>query len=219
MSTATGGARGAVATRPRKFRRSTPPLIHPLGGFENSKRLDRLEAKLSGFIRTETGRISNKLVRSFPGYVFVIEDLDLRGCKGQKRFAYKALQSSLEKKAPVIKVNPAYTSQACPACGHVSRRNRSGIRFRCTSCGNKLHADSVGSVNLLGRSEDHKIKITTSVSEVKTLLSQRYFSRRNPKNRTVSQVGSLGCELASLSSMPRLRPGKALNAEGFYGQP
>jgi hypothetical protein len=41
--------------------------------------------------------------------VFVIEDLDLRGCRGQKRFAYRALAHSLETRAPVIRVNPAYT--------------------------------------------------------------------------------------------------------------
>jgi transposase len=62
---------------------------------ENSPRLDRLEDKLTGMIKTCAGGAANKLVTAYPSHVFVIEDLDLRGCRGQKRFAYRALHHSL----------------------------------------------------------------------------------------------------------------------------
>lgn len=148
---------------------------------ENSPRLDRLEDKLTGMVKTITGEVANKLVRSAPeGTVFVIEDLDLRGCRGQKRFAYRALAHSLETKAPFIKVNPAYTSQECPSCGYVSRNNRKGTDFVCRSCGRRSHADVVGGINLLGRSEDKQVDLNDHHRDVRELLRARYFSRRNP---------------------------------------
>ncbi len=51
----------------------------------------------------------------------------------------------------VIKVNPAYTSQTCPACGHIDAANRDGQRFDCTACGHTDHADRVGAVNIATR--------------------------------------------------------------------
>jgi putative transposase len=50
----------------------------------------------------------------------------------------------LEDKAPgrVEKVNPAYTSQRCSACGHVAAESReSQALFRCTACGYAGNAD------------------------------------------------------------------------------
>ncbi len=42
----------------------------------------------------------------------------------------------------VVWVDPAYTSQACSACGHVDRDNRvDQARFCCRSCGFAEHAD------------------------------------------------------------------------------
>jgi putative transposase len=49
----------------------------------------------------------------------------------------------LEDKAPwrVEKVDPAFTSQTCAACGHIDPRNRENQAFRCRSCGHQAHAD------------------------------------------------------------------------------
>jgi putative transposase len=145
----------------------------------DSKRLAKLESKLTGFIKTETNTIANKLVKTFPKYTFVVEDLDLSGCKGQKRFAYRAVQTSLSRKAVVLNVNPAHTSQTCPSCGHVSRANRKGTTFECRVCGKKGHADFIGGFNLLRRSEDKQIKLLTPVKEAKSLLRERYLRKRN----------------------------------------
>ncbi len=156
---------------------------------KNSPRLDRLEAKLSGYVKTMAGQCAHDLVKAYPeGTVFVIEDLDLRGCRGQKRFAYRALQSSLATKAPTEKVNPAYSSQTCPSCGYVSRRNRSGVKFHCRSCGREGHADVVGGKNLLGRSGDKQIQTEDHPSEVKALLRARYLARRRSSAARGSEV-------------------------------
>jgi putative transposase len=50
----------------------------------------------------------------------------------------------LQDKAPgrVEKVNPAYTSQRCSACGQVDAKSRkSQAVFACTACGYACHAD------------------------------------------------------------------------------
>ena len=148
---------------------------------ENSPRLNALEAKLSGQIKTATGTVANQLVKSFPGHTFVIEDLDLRGCRGQKRFAYRALQKSLASKAVFQEVNPAYTSQQCPSCGHVSRGNRKGIDFCCKGCGKKGHADVAGATNLLRRSEDKQIRVNDCPFAVKHILRTRYLLARKSR--------------------------------------
>jgi transposase len=50
----------------------------------------------------------------------------------------------LEDKAPgrVERIDPAFTSQRCSACGHVDRKSReSQAVFRCTACGYACNAD------------------------------------------------------------------------------
>ena len=153
---------------------------------ENSPRLDRLEDRLSGMVKSFTSRVSNDLVKCYPGAIFVLEDLDLRGCRGSKRFCYHALAHFLETKVPTEVVNPAYSSQTCPSCGHVSRQNRRGIDFVCRQCGRRSHADVVGGVNLLGRSESKQVAPNLSIklehhpSEAKEVLVKLYWKRRNP---------------------------------------
>ena len=60
------------------------------------------------------------------------------------RSGWGKLVERLEDKAPgrVERVNPAYTSQRCSACGHVARENReSQAVFLCTACGFACNAD------------------------------------------------------------------------------
>ena len=64
----------------------------------------------------------------------------------------------LEDKAPgrVEKVQPAYTSQRCSACGHVDRKSReSQAVFRCTACGYACNADVNAARNI---SAGHAVK-------------------------------------------------------------
>ncbi|MFI6454898.1 RNA-guided endonuclease InsQ/TnpB family protein [Streptosporangium amethystogenes] len=62
--------------------------------------------------------------------------------------AYKAARQGVA----VVHVDPAYTSQACSACGHVDKRNRPGqATFSCTSCGFAEHADVNAARNIASR--------------------------------------------------------------------
>jgi len=50
----------------------------------------------------------------------------------------------------LIKVDPKYSSQTCPKCGHISKENRkTQAKFKCVKCGYYGNADYVASVNLL----------------------------------------------------------------------
>jgi len=52
----------------------------------------------------------------------------------------------------LIPVPAHYTSQTCPACGHVSADNRrTQARFVCVDCGHEENADVVGAMNVLAR--------------------------------------------------------------------
>ena len=49
-------------------------------------------------------------------------------------------------------VPAAYTSQACPVCGHVHKNNRTTQEeFECTECGYKSNADINSAINILRR--------------------------------------------------------------------
>lgn len=53
---------------------------------------------------------------------------------------------------PVLEVDPAYTSQRCPRCGHVSRKNRpTRDDFVCVVCGLAGPADHIAAVNVARR--------------------------------------------------------------------
>lgn len=49
----------------------------------------------------------------------------------------------------LIPVDPRNTSRTCPACGHVSGKNRTTQeKFECTQCGHTANADQVGALNV-----------------------------------------------------------------------
>jgi transposase len=67
------------------------------------------------------------------------------------RSGWGLLARRLEEKAPgrVEKVNPAFTSQRCSACGHVDRKSReSQASFQCTACSFACHADVNAAKNI-----------------------------------------------------------------------
>ncbi|WP_308163868.1 RNA-guided endonuclease InsQ/TnpB family protein [Nonomuraea sediminis] len=62
--------------------------------------------------------------------------------------AYKAARAGVA----LVRVDPAYTSQECSACGHVDKRNRPDQEtFVCMSCGFAEHADVNAARNIAMR--------------------------------------------------------------------
>jgi putative transposase len=57
-----------------------------------------------------------------------------------------------ERGGTLEKVNPAYTSQVCSACGTIDRASReSQASFACRHCGSAMHADTNAALNILRR--------------------------------------------------------------------
>lgn len=73
--------------------------------------------------------------------------------RGIVEMAWGLLVARTEQKAPgrVEKVNPAFTSQRCSACGHVATGSReSQSRFACVACGFTANADLNAARNIAG---------------------------------------------------------------------
>ena len=64
----------------------------------------------------------------------------------EQKLTYKAKQHQ----STVIKVDPRYTSQCCPVCGHIEKvnRNKKIHLFTCKNCGYKSNDDRIGAMNL-----------------------------------------------------------------------
>ena len=64
----------------------------------------------------------------------------------EQKLIYKAKQNQ----SSVIKVDPRYTSQCCPACGHTekSNRNKKIHLFTCKNFGYTSNDDRIGAMNL-----------------------------------------------------------------------
>ncbi|WP_196453067.1 RNA-guided endonuclease TnpB family protein [Planomonospora sp. ID82291] len=133
--------------------------------------LAKLKARQSDRRRDWVEKTSTDLARRFD--VIAVEDLRIRNmtrsAKGtveqpgtnvrQKAGLNRSILAAgwgrlvtrLEDKAPgrVVKINPAYTSQTCNACGHRAPDNReSQAVFRCRACGHRTDADVNAACNL-----------------------------------------------------------------------
>lgn len=64
----------------------------------------------------------------------------------EQKLIYKAKQNQ----STVVKVDPRYTSQCCPVCGHIekSNRNKKIHLFTCKNCSYKSNDDRIGAMNL-----------------------------------------------------------------------
>ena len=64
----------------------------------------------------------------------------------EQKLIYKAKQN----RSSVIKIDPRYTSQCCPVCGHTEQANRNKKihLFTCKNCGYKSNDDRIGAMNL-----------------------------------------------------------------------
>lgn len=110
--------------------------------------------------------ISKALVESNPKHtLFVLEDLTgirsvTERVKTKDRYVsvswsfydleQKLMYKAKQNQSTVIKVDPRYTSQCCPVCGHIekSNRNKKIHLFTCKNCGYESNDDRIGAMNL-----------------------------------------------------------------------
>ena len=91
---------------------------------------------LSG-VRSATERVRRK--DRYVSVSWSFYDLELK-------IRYKAVRSE----SSVLSVDPRYTSQTCPVCGHTEKANRDKNRhiFRCRTCGYTSNDDRIAAMNL-----------------------------------------------------------------------
>ena len=133
--------------------------------------LKRQSGRERRFVTAQNHAISKDIVikalETFNSPVISMEDL--KGIRQQPyvgkaqrtrlaKWAFYQLQQFIEYKAiergiPVAYINPAYTSQQCPRCGHIEKANRNKRLhlFKCKQCGYTSNDDRVGSMNIRDR--------------------------------------------------------------------
>lgn len=140
--------------------------LQQIGTPSSKRRLKAIGQRENRWMQDVNHCVSKALVENNPdGTLFVLEDLTgIRNATERVRvknryvtvsWSYYDLEQKLTYKALkhhqlVTKVNPAYTSQTCPKCGHTEKANRNKKihLFICKNCGYKSNDDRIGAMNL-----------------------------------------------------------------------
>ena len=130
----------------------------------DSRRYRALVEDVRGFLRTEVGRVLNRLVEQGKSRERALERLDfrhsdlsprldaiLRNC-GRSILQDKVRDGEERFGITSAEVNAAYTSQTCSCCGDVDNRNRRDPKtFVCLWCGHRMHGDLHAAANIDAR--------------------------------------------------------------------
>ena len=140
--------------------------LQQIGTPSSRKRLKAIGQRENRWMQDVNHCVSKALVENNPEHtLFVLEDLTgIRSVTEKVRvkdryvsvsWSFYDLEQKLIYKAiqhhdKVIKVNPAYTSQCCPMCGHTEKANRNKKihLFCCRNCGYQSNDDRIGAMNL-----------------------------------------------------------------------
>jgi IS605 OrfB family transposase len=156
--------------------------LQSLGTRSAKRKLRKLAGRERRFTLDVNHRITKWIVQK-PYDAFAVEALQVKRRKAQgKRFnkmlgswSYGQLLRLLEYKAEnlgkcVIEVDPRYTSQQCSRCGHIDKKNRKGLGFRCLQCSLELNADLNAARNIgqLGKSKLIRLSVSQPIGSPNT---------------------------------------------------
>ena len=140
------------------------------------RRLKAIGQRENRWMRDVNHCISKALVKRHPaGTLFVLEDLSgirraTERIKQKHRyvsvswsfydFEQKLMYKAVMREQKVIRVDPAYTSQTCPCCGHTEGTNRDKRRhvFRCIRCGYTSNDDRIAAMNLYRKGKEYLVQ-------------------------------------------------------------
>ena len=168
---------------------------------EYSKRQKRIQDKINKQVAYLQNYACHKLLSTHKNSILVMENLErnLKKCKinnaqYEEELNYNDLFSLLKiysikdtvirmsgnYNVNVVLVNPDFTSQMCPKCGHISKNNRkSQETFCCEKCNYKNNADINAAKNIKGRFTNPKFKEELQKEVVNTqLISEPKISNR-----------------------------------------
>lgn len=162
--TSTGKTRFVGNGRQNKYiRRKYSSCRRKMGKLKKLSAIRKQQNKEHRYIKDQNHKISRKIVNmAIEEQVSVIKIEKLtnirqttrtsrKNAKNLHNWSFYQLQMFIAYKAAlagikVIEVNPAYTSQTCPACGKL---NQAIDRTYQCSCGFHSHRDRVGAINIM----------------------------------------------------------------------
>ena len=168
---------------------------------EYSKRQKRIQDKINKQVEYLQNYACYQLLSTYENSVLVMENLEkgLKKCKFnnkqyEEELNYNDLFSLLRiysmkdtvirmsgnYNVNVVLVNPDFTSQMCPKCGHISKKNRkSQETFCCEKCNHKNNADINAAKNIKSRFTNPKFKeeLQKEVADTQ-LISEPKISNR-----------------------------------------
>ena len=130
------------------------------------RRIKAIGQRENRWMQDVNHQVSKALVENNPKHtLFVLEDLTgIRNATERVRtkdryvsvswsfydLEQKLIYKAKQNQSSVIKVDPRYTSQCCPVCGHIEKSNRDKKMhlFTCKNCGYKSNDDRIGAMNL-----------------------------------------------------------------------
>jgi IS605 OrfB family transposase len=163
----------------RRLRRK----LQQKGSHSAKRRLKKLAGREKRFAKDVNHCISKRIVEKAErtGRGIALEELTgirsrIRARKPQRAtlhsWSFAQLRGFISYKArrkgvPVAFVDPAYTSQTCPVCGCVDKKNRSDqSTFSCVSCGFSGLADTVAARNIAGRAVVNRPNVAGSTAQL-----------------------------------------------------
>lgn len=199
-----------------------------------SRRYRARVAAFRGFLRSEIGRVLNRLIAmKRPAHV-VIERLDFTAPGLSRRLnrilarmghgVIEAKLNDLSERTGITweEVNPAYSSQTCSNehCGYVAKSNRKRqADFVCGCCGHKIHADVNAARNLeSGRSAFDRAARHTKADSLR-LTVHCHLERLKTRGRVASDRAAIVSNPYYGDALDRLKAATPLTAADKFQRP
>jgi putative transposase len=182
LATTSDGAcfSGEGVERKRVWYEERRRVLQSVGTKSARRRLRELAGRLARFQRDVNHRISKALVGAAERTSRGIALEELKGIRERTRvrrrqrarhhnWAFHQLQRFVTYKARLAGVaiqfvDPCYTSQTCPLCGHCARSNRPSREwFACSVCGFAGPADHVAAMNIADRAYVNPPMVSTEM--------------------------------------------------------
>lgn len=175
-----GFVSGKVIKQKRGHYKNLRKQLQQVGTPSSRRRLKSIGQRENRWMQDVNHCVSKALIESNPKHtLFVLEDLSgVRSATEKIRvkdryvsvswsfydLEQKLIYKAMQHQDKVIKVNPAYTSQCCPVCGHTEKANRNKKihLFCCQNCGYKSNDDRIGAMNLYRMGIDYLVPDTVT---------------------------------------------------------
>ena len=175
-----GFVSGKVIKQKRGHYKNLRKQLQQVGTPSSRRRLKAIGQRENRWMQDVNHCVSKALVENNPKHtLFVLEDLSgVRSATEKIRvkdryvsvswsfydLEQKLIYKAMQHQDKVIKVNPAYTSQCCPVCGHTEKANRNKKihLFCCQNCGYKSNDDRIGAMNLYRMGIDYLVPNTVT---------------------------------------------------------